>query len=167
MNKTLGKTRTQLIRTVREKLNIKAEEVRDRLTLVKASPSHLVATIRVKRKAIPLTKYAPRQTRTGVSVSIWKSKGRQTLAGAFMARMPTGHVGVYLRKPDWRHKLVGIEEGRKIYHGLPIRELFGPAVVAVVSSDPEILKKLGEFASDDLVQQLASQTTRFQALAGE
>lgn len=60
-----------------------------------ASPSNLEATITVKGAGYPLSAFAPRQTKRGVSAKI---KGvRHLFPGTFMARMPNGHVGVFAR----------------------------------------------------------------------
>jgi hypothetical protein len=41
--------------------------------------------------------------------------------------MPNGNVGVFVRKPDARHKKV-TRAGKASWHALPIRQLFGPAI---------------------------------------
>lgn len=49
--------------------------------------------------------------------------GRKTeyIPGGFVAAMPTGHVGVYVRKPGWKSKKVLTDRGPE-FHGLPIKE---------------------------------------------
>lgn len=66
-----------------------------------------------------LTKNFPpkRKGKFGVKV------GKHVFPGAFVATMPTGHVGIFKRKTDWRHRFPrGRTSGRK--HGLKIKEQF-------------------------------------------
>lgn len=180
LNKTLPKTRTEIIRTVRAELNLKASDVRERITILRASPGKLRASIRVSRKAIPLVKYNARQTRLGASVGVRKGS-RQTILHSFLATMKSGHKGVFVREKDYKHvkrtvvirQLLGIvgtgqhglvEVGRKrVSFGLPIRELYGPTVVGVITGKPGMSEHLEQFASADLGVQLRSQIDRFLA----
>ena len=72
-------------------------------------------TVTVNRQAVRLQEYRPRKIKTGVSIRVKKDKGRSVLRHAFIATMKDGKVGVYQRK-------VGAPR-------LPIRELYGPAVI--------------------------------------
>lgn len=68
---------------------------------------------------VPVSEYPYRQTKRGVSLSI--NKGRRVLlAGAFVATMRSGHVGVYRRRGDKR---------------LPIDEVFTTRVSDVLRND--------------------------------
>ena len=69
-----------------------------------------VISIITSVKRIPLFDFGARQTKRGVSYNLG---GRKTLAGAFIATMPTGHEGVFMRKGANR---------------LPIQERFGPSL---------------------------------------
>lgn len=59
----------------------------------------------------PAYKFGGRQTRKGASAAPWNK--RRVFPGTFVARMPTGHVGIFHRKTAERR---------------PIKELWGPAV---------------------------------------
>lgn len=48
--------------------------------------------------------------------------------GAFIATMPTGHKGVFVRVGSGHKKVE--RNGRKRWYGLPIRELYGPSIPA-------------------------------------
>jgi hypothetical protein len=99
--------------------------VKAAIKITKATPSRHSVTIRFSRQPIPLFVYGARQTRDGVSVQV---KGqRKRIKSAFVATMPSGHIGVFVRKPDARHKPVSVG-GHTRSSALPIRELFGPSI---------------------------------------
>lgn len=75
---------------------------------------------------VPLIDYKARPTKRGITVAV--NKGKRTLVrSAFIARMPTGHRGVFQRKGRAR---------------LPIRELYGSRVVDVMLKTGEAKKIL-------------------------
>ena len=92
------------------------------------------ATIRVRGRELPVYLFDPRQTKAGVTVRI---KGRRILIpGAFLARMRSGHIGVFARGAYGGKGLNGRTSGRKFGRfvflqggRLPINEFytFGPA----------------------------------------
>ncbi len=57
----------------------------------------MVWTMRVTGKQVPLGKYPARQTKKGVSVLVNKGQ-RKLIKGAFIAKMKSGHVGVFVRE---------------------------------------------------------------------
>jgi len=87
-----------------------------------------VATIRNPR--IPLIAFDARETPAGVSYKI-SADGRKTLPGAFIARMPRGYEGVFVRTGTAR---------------LPIAEKFGPAMMdeeSVAALQNKMAEQLG------------------------
>ncbi|MCT8970596.1 phage tail protein [Microbaculum marinisediminis] len=60
---------------------------------------------------LPAFKFGGRQTRRGASAAPWKK--RRVFPGTFVARMGTGHVGIFRRTGSKR---------------LPVRELWGPSI---------------------------------------
>lgn len=104
VNKTLGWTRTQGRRLLAKGNDLPVKVLRNRIHLGRASAGALrgVAWFGVAPiKAIYAG--AARQARTGVTVR------RHTFAGAFLARMPTGHLGIFKRRGPAR---LPIEEQR-------------------------------------------------------
>jgi hypothetical protein len=84
---------------------------------------HLVWTERISGKDFPMSRFPTAKGIGGVFAAINRSsKGRQLLRGAFVARMESGHVGVFKR------------EGTK---RLPIRELFTVGLAGVFTSTAE------------------------------
>lgn len=78
-----------------------------------------VITARGKR-GIALSRFLTRQTKKGVSFIVSRSKGRKVISGAFIAKMKSGHTGVYLRKGKTR---------------LPIDQRFGPDVKMLINTE--------------------------------
>lgn len=105
----------------------------DQYTTLKFAGGSNRAEIVVKGRGFPLYVFQPRQTKAGVSVLV---KGRRiTIKGAFIAKMRSGHVGVFARGSyggkSARLQASGDVFGRFIFgrRRLPINELytFGPA----------------------------------------
>lgn len=86
--------------------------------------------LRFDDKPIPLIKYPHSQRRDGVSVGVNRG-ARSVLRGAFIARMPSGHIGIFRR------------DGRK---RLPISEFFGsrPADAMLKDGETEAVAKRGQ-----------------------
>lgn len=85
-------------------------DVRKALRIERASGGRLVARVMATGRPIALIHFDARQSGSGVTVNVLN--GRKGIPGAFIARMPTGHEGVYVRDPRTRR----------------VRELYGPSV---------------------------------------
>lgn len=127
LNKTTDQGKVQTSRAIRDVggYNLKASVIKAGIKVRRASQGQLKAAIVSSGRPVPLIKYSARQTAKGVTVLV--QKGRKLIAGAFIATMPTGHQGVYVREANARHKRVG-HGSKASWHALPIRELFGPSV---------------------------------------
>lgn len=126
LNKTAEMVKVQAAREVRSAgYNLKVSTIKLGIKLRRAMPGNLRATVVANGRPIPLIQYAARQTGKGVTVNV--QRGRKLIAGAFIATMPNGHRGVYVREAGGRHKRVN-KGGKVGWHQLPIRELFGPSV---------------------------------------
>jgi hypothetical protein len=107
---------------------IKAAAIKQKITISHASIGQPTVTLRVYKKSIPLIHFSARQTQSGVSVNV--KNGRKIIYGAFIATMPTGHKGVFVRVGD-KHK----KNSKGIRSGLPIKELFGPSIGSAFSNE--------------------------------
>jgi hypothetical protein len=144
LNKTATQVRTRASREIRAAgYNLKAADVKKALTIKRASSGELVASVIAKGRPIPLIKYGARQTARGVSVQVMK--GRKVIAHAFIATMPNGHTGVYVRTGAGHTKVV--RNGKASWHGLPIEELFGPSVPDGLANKV-VQQLLQEFVAD-------------------
>jgi len=118
MNRTMQTVRTAATRALAEDVGITQRDVRKSMELRRARSSdypNLEATLIVTGRRIPLFAFRARQTRQGVS---YRLPGGRTLApSAFLARMRSGHEGVFRRRGRAR---------------LPIDELRGPSLPYVL-----------------------------------
>lgn len=126
LNKMADQVKVQSAREVRDAgYTLKVSEIKRAMKVLRAAPGNMRATVVASGKPIPLINYGARQTAKGVSVSVLK--GRKVIAGAFIATMPSGHKGVFVREPGAKHKKVG-KGSQASWHALPIRELYGPSI---------------------------------------
>ncbi len=132
LNKTAAQARTGASRAVRDSgYNIKASAIKRSFTIERATPSRLAVTLRATGAPVPLINYGATQTKKGVSVRV--KNGRKTLRHAFIATMPNGHRGVFVREGSG-HKRV-TKKDRSYMSGLPIKELYGPSIPDSLASD--------------------------------
>lgn len=119
LNKTATSAKSGAVKTMAQQIGIAQKEVRPFVRLQKANRLCLDTVLFVaKDRRLPLIKIDPRaqQNRTGITYR-GSGSARRSISHAFIATMPSGHRGIYARKPG---------AGR-----LPIRELFGPSLYYV------------------------------------
>jgi hypothetical protein len=107
LNRTITSTQTEANRKIRERYSLRASAVRKQMRIGRASKARLFAELIVTGRRIPLVEFSARQNSKGVSVKV--TRERKTVKTAFIARMKSGHVGVFARTSKKR---------------LPIEELF-------------------------------------------
>lgn len=137
LNRTAQQVRTEAGRKIREKYpGFKAAAVRRSMRINRAQFRALQVAIESSGKRLPLIDISARQTRKGVSVKIGNT--RQTITGAFIAKMPSGHKGVFVRR----------FRGQKVKRGrLPIDERFTIAISEAFGSKsvaPAMQRKASE-----------------------
>ncbi|GKS14785.1 hypothetical protein YDYSY3_57850 [Paenibacillus chitinolyticus] len=139
LNRTGQGVVTEATRKVREMYSIKAQEVKAAMRITLSSPQAGEVEVTAKGGSLPLTRFkvTPRQPTPGrrsrpvkAAVRLGQSK---TVSRAFVARLGSGHVGVYKRK------FPGVTRARpKNAKGdrpeLPIEELHAPAVPVMLGS---------------------------------
>lgn len=118
LNRAVAASNTEAGRVVREELNLKLADVKDVISVRKASSQGLTASLVISPKPAPLIDFAARQTAKGVTVKVKRQGGRVLVRNAFIAKMKSGHVGVFTRG------LLGGGYSKR----LPIRELFSTSV---------------------------------------
>jgi hypothetical protein len=125
LNKVASQVKTNAARQMRDAgYNLKVSDIKRSLTINRASSGNLNAKVIASGRPIPLIKYGARQVSSGVSVDVLN--GRKVIANAFIATMPSGHKGVFVRIGKTHKKVT--KRGRAVWSGLPIKELFGPSV---------------------------------------
>lgn len=150
LNRAGGSARTLMVREVSRDLRLKAATVRDRILVRQASADRLVYRLAASLKRIPVYAFdarGPLPSR-GQGRGVTAKTPARRYPHAFLARMRSGHVGVFQRV------------GRK---RLAIRELMGPSVGHVFHRHVAAGLARGE---EQLIKNLQHEL-RFAALAGE
>jgi hypothetical protein len=136
LNRSTQGVRTDASRMVRQRYNIRAKDVRTSFKIITASREGLSAAAIATGSAISLWRFGPRPATPGrrprIGVSVKVTQTRQKIPGAFVARMPSGGIGVFQRKDRAR---------------LPIKKLYGPSVPQMLSHD-QVLPEIQSGAAD-------------------
>ena len=115
LNRGITSGRAFMVAEIARDTGLRAKDVREAIRIRHATAQSPEARLSASTKRLPLMKFrAKALKRGGVSYRLPGSRGRHP--NAFIARMPTGHEGVFVRKTRRR---------------LPIRELFGPSIGGV------------------------------------
>ena len=142
LNETIKSVKTNASRKVREELTILAKDVKRELSVRRARRGELEAAVIVTVTPTGLIKFRARQTARGVTVQVKRKGGRKRLPHAFIAKMPSGHRGVFTRRE-------GV--GR-----LPIHERFSTSVGQFLA-DERVLSQIGGAAQERFTKELSSQ----------
>lgn len=111
LNRALTSGQTAMVKAMAADTGLKSGDIKKALRQRKATADQPTAVLGASTKRLPLYAFKARQTKTGVSYRL--SSGRGQAPHAFIATMPTGHVGVFARRLKAR---------------LPIKELLGPSL---------------------------------------
>lgn len=133
INQTSAGVRTDLVKAVGQKINLPASRTRAQVVFCRATLKNPSAAVIAKDRKAPLIHFKARPSqpfrkggrrpRIGVSAQPFKTGVRQAYPGSFVARMQSGHTGVFIRK------------GRR---RLPIRELLGPSAADALRQGPDL-----------------------------
>jgi len=159
INKTATRARTLVIGGIRaERPGLPVKSLRKAVTLRRASFGKLSAWITISTRRVPLIEMAPnpktperdlgRSRRRGVSVKAAKG-GRVRLRHAFIARMPSGRVGVFSRR--------NAQFGRYGAARLPIFELRGPSAAVVLDEAGNLEAEVERQTEANLTADLGTQ----------
>ncbi|MGE4193077.1 MAG: phage tail protein [Pseudodesulfovibrio sp.] len=152
VNRVATGARTDAVTLIRQHLMLKAKAVRSGLSVTKAKVSdypspRAILTGRGKR-GIPLMNYpvrpskiGGRKPKVGVSAQIKRHGARKTVRGSFVARMKSGHVGVFKRNSGAPR--------------LPIRELSGVGFIGYLERGM-VGRQLAKRISERLTKELTA-----------
>lgn len=140
INKTLPELKEEMARVITEEVNLNISDVRKELKISKATTSSLEGVVSgsgspgvdlmrfaVGQKRAPSTRrtsaggYQPAE---GIPVRIYRSRGNKVVKGSFIAKMGSGHVGVFTR-----NNLINPRTGKS-----RIKSMFGPSPVKIFAS---------------------------------
>jgi hypothetical protein len=125
INKTATTARTDISRDVNKTYSLKVGAIKKMIRLFRATRRRWRADLKLANYRIPLKQFSARQIKSGVSYKIKKSGGRKKIY-AFIAKMPSGHEGVFMRAGS---------EGNYVPR-LPINEKHGPSLSAIFDREP-------------------------------
>jgi hypothetical protein len=100
LNKTADNTKTHLVAVARDEYNYKADAVRSRITIQRATWQDLTCRVISKGTGIHLTDIlGTRETNKGVTVDVLKSTGRQLIPRTFIRAARNSGKKMVLRRP--------------------------------------------------------------------
>lgn len=145
LNKVTASGRTQASRQIRAiGYQMKSGDIKKAIVISqRANQADLNTNLRGSGKPLPLIQFAARQTKVGVSVNV--KSGRKVVPHTFIAVMPSGHRGVFVRIGTTHRRR--IKDGRRISTGLPIKELFGPSIKAAFAN-PDVQSSVKDTISE-------------------
>ena len=149
INRAITTARTEASRKVREMYYITNKNITATIKLTKASPSNPVALIRSKSSPIALSKFkipptGPSPGRKSPIVARVIKGGGGPIAHAFVARMKSGHIGVFNRV------------GKK---SKPIDQRYGPSVPQMLGN-PNVTQWVEVKAKEKLDERLDHEIRR-------
>ena len=143
LNRTANTIRVRTVKRIAGEVMLKQKQIRPAVKVLKARFTQQIAAVRVASWRFPLLDFSARQIKSGVSYRISRKAGRKRIKSAFIASVGVGgHRGVFKR--------VGTRR-------LPIQELRGPSIPAVLEDAPGMLKGLEEEASVELAKNIDAQ----------
>ncbi len=138
LNRLAAKVRTQSRRDIAAHYRIPQKVIGPRILIRRAKGNKLTALVHTRISPVPLRLLNPRQTKTGVSI-----RGGRREAGAFLATMDSGHVGVFRRiggrRGDPRKVKAGKNVGQTYRPELPIKEQY-----LALNNGPDITRRAFE-----------------------
>lgn len=155
--------RAVMARHINKDTGIAIGAVKKEIRLDRATRSDPVVRLEIRGRRIPLIAFqarGPEPSRgRGRGVSYRLPSGRGRIRNAFIATMPSGHRGVFIRKTPTRSR-----RGRpRSSPALPILELFGPSLPYVFE---KYIPEFRKAASESLVKNLRSAINFARSKAG-
>jgi hypothetical protein len=151
INRGLQTVRTQSGKSVTKTYRILQKDFKSETSITekKASQSNLIGEIAFAGTSIPLIKFqvSPKEPqRQTVSVAVLRAAGGERLKHAFIAKMKSGHIGVFERAtPDVRR--------------LPIKELYGPSPAGMLNNY-EVQAEIEKTAQETIDKRVEHEITR-------
>jgi hypothetical protein len=141
LNRAITATRADVSSRLNKQTGVRVKVIKSRMELIPPQVNKLEATLHVWGTPVPAIEYRAAQTPKGVAFTTGTGSIR-FLKGAFIARMKTGHRGVYSRSRPSRSR-----KGKpRSSPALPIFQRYGPplSIVALQSGILEASRTVGE-----------------------
>lgn len=147
-NDALSGVQTQSAKLIGAKVTAKAKDIKAHFSIKKMFKADMTADVTCSGKALALAKYTATSVNAGVSAKVLKAKGKTTIKHAFIAKMKSGHTGVYWRVDERRGRVWPTAKKRQVQpwatghkyakYRLKIHELYGPPI-SEIYDDPDII----------------------------
>jgi hypothetical protein len=144
LNRAIATGRTEGRRQVTAKYNIKSSEVTTATRISRATPFKLSATIHIKGQKLPLRRFKPKQTSSGVRVQVTKGQSK-VIQSAFLAPIAQGHGvfargkygadGFKFRNQASKNRKPFTRSGKRAYPDLPITQLISLSVPSAFTTE--------------------------------
>lgn len=159
INRAAQSAMTAAARSARENYYVKHGDVLKTMKLYKATPTDLAAMVVSRGYALPLTKFriSPNKPNPAKAAKARWRKGKSSalvarvrrgeggpIPGAFVARVKSGHVGVFRRTSKAKY---------------PVEHLYGPAIPQLLSSRT-VSEAVEQRASEQLDARLSHEIER-------
>lgn len=154
INRTITPARTEVSQGIRQEINIKAADAKDKIDVEKASTNRLEASISLSHRLIPIMDFGAKMTKKGVSFKVYKSGGRKFMAHAFIAKMKSGHIGVFRKaigmhgEKRWERRKVmrlvlkTMRDSPVNWHNVFIGEQFGPSLHQAFEKSKDLIQRI-------------------------
>lgn len=153
LNRSANKAKTFTGRLLSKDFNIKVSELKPFLFVSpRASARNSTVAIRGASKALSVFRYAKGVKKQGpLGVRFNTGGGSKVHRHTFLARMPSGHSGIFVRAFKTGRKRVpdvSRTTGKRILKQLPIRELTYPSVAHMITNKGRATKVFELFVND-------------------
>lgn len=159
LNKVAAKARTEAVRAITDRYNVKASDVRKMVEIQSATANKLEALIVVRHtKRMPYIKFPAKQLQSGTVVRV-RSDRSTIVRHAFIQTMQSGHKGVFIRKGEKRRMTRGASVGKMRQ---PIVEMAGPRISTMYKTSGAIdrVKETGKKLYEVLKHELQFRLNR-------
>jgi len=123
MNRAIVSARATMAREIAQDVRLGPSVVKAAMPVSKATFANAQARFGAGLKRIPLLYFKAKQTQRGVSYNL--SGSRSSIASAFLAKMKSGHEGVFRRNPQ---KFMRVQKPTWTKKRPAIMELWGPSL---------------------------------------
>ncbi|MEI7635888.1 MAG: hypothetical protein WCJ37_01170 [Syntrophus sp. (in: bacteria)] len=162
VDRTMGTVKTTVSRVARETLNVYKRDLDQNIGVLKYDVAKASGAVTIVGASLPVFDFKPVQLLSGVQVRIKKKGPSKLIPGAFIAKMKTGHEGVFLREwhgPKKPGSITLKKQWKKMpeKYRLPAHELFTTSLPEAVGDKmpmDQILADAGDNLHKNLEREL-------------
>ncbi len=166
INNTAKPAKTRIIRELAKKTKVKQKIIRPLITHKKATYKSWYAHIGISGQGVPVSALEPEQTQTGVTYLNPLTGIREEVKSAFIAKLDTGHVDVFIRKALGDYAAKKLKPGIRVQLNpemfkkelrLPIKMVRSWALSDIYEKSFEIVHRIQAETEKDLTKNIMTQ----------